>query len=223
LAAHTAGAYEVIVVDNGSLPAAEVALGSIPGLTLRRHETNLGFARGCNAGARSARGRYLLFLNNDTIPQPDWLPPMLAACDEDPRIGIVGSLLLYPQTREVQHAGLDVGPDGIPFHRHRFASAHALAVASGGIVHAVTGACLLTTADLFARLGGFDEGFVNGYEDVDFCLRAREAGRLTYYCSKSVLLHYESATPGRLEPAREAANLARLLRRWPKGTSAGAS
>jgi GT2 family glycosyltransferase len=220
LAENTEGRYEVIVVDNGSVPAARAALGSIPGLRLRRHEVNLGFARACNDGARLARGRHLLFLNNDTIPQPGWLPPMLAARDKDPRIGIVGSLLLYSETREVQHAGVDLDSRGVPFHRFRFGAATEPAVVRDGVVPAVTGACLLTTADLFARLGGFDEGFVNGYEDVDLCLRAGKAGRLTYYCSASVLLHHEAATPGRLEPAREAANLARLRRLWPRGSAA---
>ncbi len=219
LAAHTEGAYEVIVVDNGSMPPAEVALGSIPGLRLRRLDANLGFARACNEGARLARGRYVLFLNNDTIPQPGWLPPMLAVWDKEPRVGVVGSLLLYPETREVQHAGVEMAPDGVPRHRFRFDSASAPGVVSDGVVPAVTGACLLTTADLFARLGGFDEAFVNGYEDVDLCLRAREAGGLSYYCSASVLLHHEAATPGRLAPVRETANLARLLQRWPKDRS----
>jgi GT2 family glycosyltransferase len=78
----------------------------------------------------------------------------------------------------------------------------------------VTGACLVTRRDCFDRLEGFAEDFVNGFEDVDFCLRVGEAGGLCYYCADSVLLHHESATPGRLDPQRQADNLERLQQRW---------
>jgi GT2 family glycosyltransferase len=139
---------------------------------------------------------------------------MLAAGRRDPRVAVAGSLLLYPDTREVQHAGIDFTFDGIPYHRFRFCPFETQGVDVSGIVRAVTGACFLTQRDLFGRLGGFDEGFVNGYEDVDFCLRAAAAGGLSYYCSDSVLLHHESGTPGRIDRRREAANLDYLLRRW---------
>lgn len=216
LAAHTEGSYEVIVVDNGSAPEMVAVLRAIRGLRLKTNDANLGFARGCNDGAAMARGRSVLFLNNDTIPEPGWLPPLLAAGRRDPRVAIAGSLLLYPDTREVQHAGIDFNLDGIPFHRFRFCPFETHGVDVSGVVQAVTGACLLTPRDFFGRLGGFDEGFVNGYEDVDFCLRAAAAGGLSYYCSDSVLLHHESGTPGRLDRLREAANLDYLLRRWRK-------
>ncbi len=216
LAAHTEGSYEVIVVDNGSAPEMVAVLEAIRGLRLERHDSNLGFARACNDGAALARGRSVLFLNNDTIPEPGWLPPMLAAGRRDPRVAVAGSLLLYPDTREVQHAGIDFTRNGVPYHRFRFCPPETHGVDVSGIVQAVTGACLLTPRSLFGRLGGFDEGFLNGYEDVDFCLRAAAAGGLSYYCSDSVLLHHESGTPGRLDRLREAANLEYLLRRWPK-------
>ncbi|MCG6925697.1 MAG: bifunctional glycosyltransferase family 2 protein/class I SAM-dependent methyltransferase [Acidobacteria bacterium] len=214
LRSHTEGSYEVVVVDNGSSPRAEAVLGRIRNLRLHRHESNLGFARACNEGARRARGRHVLFLNNDTIPQPGWLPPLLAAFRKDPHIDVAGSLLLYPDTGEVQHAGVDIEPGMFPVNRYRFHSSGTPEVNRDAVVPAVTGACLLTSRDCFDRLGGFDEGFVNGFEDVDFCLRVGEAGGLCYYCADSVLLHHESATPGRLDPQRQADNLAQLHRRW---------
>ena len=77
---------------------------------------------------------------------------------------------------------------------------------------AVTGACLAVPRGLFARLGGFDEGFRNGGEDVDFCLRARAAGLGTWVALKSVVLHHVSATPGR--KASDEENSYRLFRKW---------
>ncbi|MFI5316753.1 MAG: glycosyltransferase family 2 protein [Myxococcota bacterium] len=213
LRAHTEGSFEVIVVDDGSSPKAETALGGIPGLRLRRFESNRGFACACNAGAALARGREIVFLNNDTLPEPGWLAPLVAACEKDARVGVAGSLLLYPVTREVQHAGIEFA-DGVPFHRFRYARADAPEVARSGVVPAVTGACLLTPREVFERLGGFDECYQNGYEDIDFCLRVRDAGGLVYYCAESVLLHHESATPGRIDPPREKRNLEYLLEQW---------
>jgi GT2 family glycosyltransferase len=214
LHAHTEGSYEVVIVDNGSSPGAETALGRIRNLRLHRHESNLGFARACNEGARRARGRHVLFLNNDTIPQPGWLPPLLAALRKDPRVEVAGSLLLYPDTGEVQHAGVDIDPGMLPFNRYRFSPSERPGVRCGAVMPAVTGACLVARRGCFDRLGGFDESFVNGFEDVDFCLRVGEAGGLCYYCPDSVLLHHESATPGRLDPQRQGNNLEQLHRRW---------
>lgn len=218
LRANTPPGYEVIVVDDGSSDGTCDALATVPGLRLIRLAGNVGFSLACNAGARPARAPLVLFLNNDTVPLSGWLEPMLAALERSPRVDVVGSRLLYPRVGLVQHAGIDLRADGLPYSRLRFEPSDAPEVNEDRILPAVTGACLLIRRRLFEKLGGFDEEFRNGYEDVDLCLRAREAGFLSFYCSASILLHYESVSEGRLDS--ESANVEIFLRRWGSRASA---
>jgi GT2 family glycosyltransferase/glycosyltransferase involved in cell wall biosynthesis len=213
LRSHTLGSYEVLVVDNGSSDPTPEALRRVSGVRLLELGSNLGFARACNAGGAAARSRRLLFLNNDAVPLAGWLAPMLAALDRDPLIAIVGSRLLYPYGRLVQHAGIDINAEGDPYHPLKFQPGDDPTVAVDRFVPAVTGACMLVRRDLFERLGGFDTKFENGYEDVDLCLRARDADHRVLYCGSSVLLHHEAASEGRLDPARGRSNLERFRRR----------
>lgn len=213
LSRHTPGAlYEVIVVDNASTDETQALLASVSGaLQVIRNERNLGFARACNQGARAARGEHLLFLNNDTAPLPGWLEAMLAELAPD--VGVVGSKLLYPQTELVQHAGMAmVVEDTLPVHlfRHMAPALGALDVARD--LEMVTGACMLIRRDLFERLGGFDEGYLNGFEDVDLCLRVREAGYRVRYTPQSVLYHCEGTSEGRFDYNQ--ANYERFRARW---------
>jgi len=207
-----AGLAEVVVVDNGSTDgtpaylAGEAAAGRI---TAVRAERNLGFARACNLGALKARGRLLVFLNNDTIPTPGWLEAMTRAAAR-PGVGVVGARLLYPDGT-VQHAGV-IFHRGAPVHAHRFVPADAPEAARPRDLDMVTGACMLVPRELFLRLGGFDETFLNGFEDVDLCLRVRSLGLRVVYEPGAVVYHLEGQTPGRY--GHERPNLAEFLRRW---------
>ena len=97
--------YEIILVDNSSTDGTPGYLQSLQGdVTVISNKTNLGFARACNQGARLARGRLLLFLNNDTVPHPGWLDALVQGIEED-EADIVGARLLYPNGR-IQHAGV---------------------------------------------------------------------------------------------------------------------
>jgi GT2 family glycosyltransferase len=105
----------------------------------------------------------------------------------------VGTRLLVPDGR-LQHCGVVICADGYPRHVYAgFPGDHAVALRSG---HAgiVTGACVLVRADAFTELGGFDQGYRNGYEDVDLCLRAQRAGHEIHYCHDAALTHLVSAT-----------------------------
>ncbi|MBI2963626.1 MAG: glycosyltransferase family 2 protein [Deltaproteobacteria bacterium] len=212
LRANTGAGYEVLVVDDGSSDGTAEALRAIRGLRVLEHGANRGFAAACNAGAAAARGRYLLFLNNDTVPQGGWLESMVAAAESDRTIGIVGAKLLFPETGEIQHAGVEFTAEGVPVHRLELAAADDPAVCRSRPVPAVTGACLLIRRIVFERCGGFDERFRNGYEDIDLCLRVREAGHEVLYCASSVLLHHACVSDGRW--THEAANRTLFLSRW---------
>lgn len=196
---------EVVLVDNqGDWPDADVRPGR-----------NLGFAQGCNAGAMHTDAAKLCFLNNDTIPHPGWLWPLSFHLD-DPGIGVVGAKLLYPNG-SIQHAGVRVDftkePGREAWNVDRGAPRSDVRWARD--VDAVTGACLATRRDVFEDLNGFDPGFENGYEDVDYCLRVRELGLRVVYEPASVVTHLESASgPERFRFV--AHNVARLRNRWAR-------
>jgi GT2 family glycosyltransferase/glycosyltransferase involved in cell wall biosynthesis/Tfp pilus assembly protein PilF len=206
------GTYEIIVVDNGSNDGTREFLRAQEKLGALRacfNEKNLGFARACNQGAQTARGEWLLFLNNDTLPTPGWLDALLAA-SQRPEVGVVGAKLLYPDGR-VQHAGIGF-LNGIPDHPHRFAAADATEVNQFRELDMVTAACLLVSRSVFLHLRGFDEVFQNGVEDIDLCLRVRATGQKVVYEPKAVLHHLEGQTSGRGDHVKE--NLRRFFARW---------
>ncbi len=205
--------FEVILVDNGSTDATATLLGSLGGdVQVIRNATNQGFATACNQGARAARGRHLVFLNNDTIPLPGWLGALLAELDQDPTVAVVGSKLLFADGT-IQHAGVVFCREiPLPYHAFYRAVATLPAVNRRRELQSVTAACMAVRRSVFAELGGFDEGYRNGFEDVDFCLRVRERGQRVVYQPRSALYHLESQSAGR--KAHDQANAKRLMDRW---------
>ena len=167
----TLGAYEVIVVDNGSTDGTGEYLSRCRGIRVLSRDDNMPFARVCNEAAQVARGTYLAFLNNDTLALPGWLSCMVASMKDDAGIAVVGAKLLYPQERRIQHAGLSLDDTGELLHHHRGAPFAAAEVSHAGPQLAVTGAALLVGREDFLTVGGFDERYRNGFEDVDLCLR----------------------------------------------------
>jgi GT2 family glycosyltransferase len=212
---------EVIVVDDCS--PVPIALTGIDDSRVRvvRTSENLRFSRACNYGAAQASGRYLLFLNNDTAPNPGWLTAMVATAEADPRIGVVGARLLY-RDGTVQHAGVAFSQrDGVPRHVYRgFPGDHPVVLRDRSF-QAVTAACILIRSEAFAAVDGFDGAYNNGYEDIDLCLRLRDAGYRTHYCGSAVVEHFESVSRrGEVENLNPAAdpNLTLFLSRWADKT-----
>ncbi len=207
--------YEVIVVDNGSTDETQNFLASFGGdFQTIRNSKNLGFAKACNQGARAASGKYLIFLNNDTIPQPGWLSALLEEVETHDDVSIVGSKLLYPNNT-IQHAGVVFSKNCLtPYHLFNGAPCDLQAANVRREFQAVTAACLLIRRQDFEAIGGFDEEFRNGFEDVDLCLKIRERGKKIIYQPKSVLYHLEHQTPGRKDPETERHNGNLLMSRW---------
>lgn len=212
-----AGEGEVIVVDNASSDGTPQMLAEFPWVTVIRNERNLGFAAANNQGARAARGRYLVLLNNDTEAKPGWLAKMLEVARQD-GVGAVGARLLYP-SGALQHAGVFFAP--LALGKAGFYAAHDLAGAPGTHPYAsvrrefqaVTAACLVTPRELYLDLGGLDEGYWNGYEDVDYCLKVGERGLRVVCAGDAVLTHFESQSG--IERFRQVSwNVARLADRW---------
>ena len=187
---------EVIVVDDGSLDGTQELLRrEFPLVRVVAHESALGFATSCNDGAAEAQGEYLLFLNNDIAGRSGWLAALVSYAESNPGAGAIGSKLLY-SNQTIQHAGIVICRDLLPRHAYRgFQSGHR-AVCRSRRLQAVTAACMLVRHKTFNGVGGFDSGFTNGFEDVDFCLRLKAAGHEVHYCAESVLVHFEAATRG---------------------------
>ena len=210
--------YEVVLVDNASSDATPELCAELEGdVVIIRNEENLGFSRACNQGAAAASGRHLLFLNNDTEALAGWFDPLVRVLDHEPDVGAVGCKLLYPDGT-IQHAGVafgevEGGPALVGFHRWHQSPADTPGANRRCDMQAVTAACVLIRREAFDAAGGFDEGYWNGYEDVDLCLRLRDMGWRIVYEPRAQLIHYESQSgPERFSRIDE--NTARLIERW---------
>jgi len=166
---------QVVVVDNGSRDGTADLLASVDWIDVVTHETNKGFAAGCNAGAGKARNPIVIFLNNDTIPTPGWIDGLVAPF-ADAGVGATG-----PMSNFVSGPQLWDDPDYRPRTTPEIA-AHAAdlrrrAAGRTSEVPRLVGFCLAVRAEVFDELGGFDETFgLGGCEDDDLCNRLRFAG-----------------------------------------------
>lgn len=202
---------ELVLVDNASTDGTSGLLDEMEGSArVVRNPVNLGFATACNQGASIARSPNLVFLNTDTEVHEGWLEPLLEAIG-DRGVGLAGSRLLYPNGR-VQHAGMALMPGCIPWHIHRgLPGDHPVATQTRDLA-IVTAACVAVRRDLFLDEDGFDEGYRNGFEDADLCLRLARRGLVARYCGDSVVTHHESMSPGRLDG--DGHNMVRFRTRW---------
>jgi GT2 family glycosyltransferase/glycosyltransferase involved in cell wall biosynthesis len=209
-------AYEVIIVDNASSDGtpdwfANVTTFPRP-LRYVRNVHNQGFAKANNTGGRLSESQYLLFLNNDTLVQPGWLTEMLRARRSDRSIGVVGIKQLFPYTNTIYHTGIVFAPGGIPTHLYPHLDASLPHVNKEREYQAVNGACLLIDRSLFEECGGFDEAYVNGYEDVDLCMAVGQRGRKVVCCTRSYIYHYGQISEGRT--ADDDRNAALFAKKW---------
>lgn len=221
---------EILVVDNQSRdPAALSYLASLPqrrdhGWHIRvlRYDRAFNFADMNNRAAREAQGELLCLLNNDTeVIAADWLAEMVGRLLQ-PGVGAVGAKLFYPDGR-VQHAGDVVGRGGCANHLHsripRDDPGYCNRAAVAQELSAVTAACLLTPKSVYLQLGGLDARFLRvTFNDVDYCLRLRQAGLKVVWTPYASLYHHESVSRGkargwrkRLRAKYEAAV---MRRRW---------
>ena len=174
-----------------------------------------------NMGVDESKGKYLLFLNNDTeIVNPDCISEMLSQCQR-PEVGAVGARLYY-EDGTIQHAGVIIGMGGVAGHafvgfEHDDLGYFARIVLTQDY-SAVTAACMMVKRDVFEEVGRFDEKYAVAFNDVDLCLKIREAGYLIVYDPYAELNHYESKSRGYEDTeekvARFNSEVDRFQKRW---------
>ncbi len=190
--------YEIIFVDNGSTDDTRNYLGKIKAGNVRAvfNEENLGYVGGCNSGAAVAQGDYLLFLNNDTEVQPNWLLNMVRLAESREDAGIVGAKLVYPDGK-LQEAGGIIFSDGNGWNYGRGLNPADPRFNFVRKVDYVSGAALMIKRSLWDKIGGFDLRYSPAYyEDTDLCFSVRREGYQVYYQPASVVIHYEGQTAG---------------------------
>lgn len=230
--------YELIVVEQASVDNSMYILEQyrdrLP-LRIFRNDRNETFSVASNQGASLAVGDYLLFLNNDMEVTDGWMDAMLNIAQQE-NSGAVGARLVYP---ELSAEGVNIGKSwciqhkGIAFCNQTFEGSEYLLPYNKGNgecpmlqgktaskVIAVTGACLMVKKAIFLEVGGFDENYIYGYEDVDLCLKLYRHGYDNYYVPNALLFHYEFGTQ-QLDPqqeiaSRRARNRRYFIRRWQR-------
>lgn len=222
LAAQTdAPRFETLLVDNGSSDGSmSLVVTRFPSVRVVDNGRNLGFAGGNNAGARAARGDTLVFLNNDTIPAPDWLARLHAASLEAPDRALVTSRIVFLDRPNVVDSAGDgyLRAGGAFKHGH---GAYTDGCTTSREVFGACGAAFLIRRDIFDRLKGFDEDFFMVYEDVDLSYRARLAGCQCWYAADAVVRHAGSGTLGVMSATAVFYGQRNLEWTWFKNTPTG--
>ena len=210
--------FETIVVDNASTDgSAELLAARFSSLTLVQIDTNVGFAAGNAIGATRAAGSALVFLNNDTIPAPDWLARLHASIANRPSYALATSRIVFmDQPDMLDSAGDGYLRAGGAFKRGHGARAHDYSASQE--VFGACGAAFLIRRSVYESLGGFDERFFMVYEDVDLSYRARLLGHRCWYAADAVVRHAGSATLGVASPAAVFYGQRNLEWTWLKNT-----
>lgn len=210
--------YEIIVVENNSESQeifsyyeelleqpydknADCQSSENGKITVVTYKGSFNYSAINNLGVSRAAGEYILLLNNDTeVISVNWMEELLMYAQRKD-VGAVGAKLYYPD-RTIQHAGvvIGLGAHRTAGHTHYRQSRENLGymgrLCYAQDVSAVTGACLLVKKSCYEQVGGLDEGFAVSLNDVDFCLKLREAGYLNVFTPFAELYHYESASRG---------------------------
>lgn len=202
--------YEIIVVDNASDDDSLNFLNSLDlPITIIENTENVSFSKGNNDAAKIANGEYLLLLNNDIEPTYGWLNEMVGCILNNENVGSVGAKLIFPyyddmksqeKSYSIQHAGVKFREEMTPYvygpyHENMFSTL----IFSDDVNHqkeviSNTAACLLVPKNVYMELGGFDENYFYGYEDIDFAFKLYQNNYKSIFNPFALLFHHESAT-----------------------------
>lgn len=191
--------YEVIIVDDGSTDGTREFLKTLTVAPYRTllNEDKGNFAINNNRAAAIARGDLLCLLNNDTELPSGWLQPMLNALDQFPDAGCIGNLQKIPTTDRYDHFGVVFPPWLTPIHYGQHLKQRPVLDGAYSRWAAVTAACVLIKKEVFLSVGGFNESYVNGCEDIDLCIRLHQKGHWHYVAHESEISHHKGSSPSR--------------------------
>ncbi|HTA39546.1 MAG TPA: glycosyltransferase [Candidatus Acidoferrales bacterium] len=187
---------QFVVVDDGSTDGTANLVTRMNGIDYIRNGKNAGFVASCNRGSALSRGKYICFLNNDTVVRDGWLDHLVTTAEGDETIGIVGAKLVYPDGL-LQEAGGIIWRDATGWNVGRNESPDDPRYNFLRDADYVSGAALLVRKDLFERVGGFSTLFAPAYyEDADLCFTVRSLGYRVVYQPKAVVMHDEGRSAG---------------------------
>jgi GT2 family glycosyltransferase len=206
--------YEIILCDDFSTDDTRQWLKQMddPHVVIQLNDQNRGYGYTSNMGARLAKGDFLALLNNDLILRPGWLEPMLEVyLSSNLSIGVLGNIQYRLDTGDLDHAGMDINLSG------QFEHVRDLSVYEASLVQVfgVTGACMLLRRSDFEQVGGFDEKFINGCEDLDLSFKLAELGKPTYLCIESSVHHHVGLSRDVTAPQNQK-NSQYLYEKWDK-------
>lgn len=203
--------YEIIMIDDCSTDGTGAWLETLnlDRLRLIKNGINIGYARSNNFAAASAKGQVIAFLNNDLVLTDGWLTPMLEKLLSSQQVGIVGNVQFRVADQKIDHAGIILNPLAQFFHSHQIPED----TTSASQVLAVTGACFLIRKSDFDDVGGFDEGYLNGCEDVDLCFKMQKRHKQIHISYQSRIFHHVSLTRSVTSQQNEI-NSRLLFQRW---------
>lgn len=202
--------HEIIFVDDASSDGTSIWLKSLTDsrVTYLTNDFNRGYAASNNAGVQVAKGDVLALLNNDLLLTPGWFEPMLAGLlSPTLNAGLVGNVQYRVADGAVDHAGFALSPFG-QLH-------HVRTIDQAPLVNsfAVTGACMLLRKADFVAVGGFDEAYINGCEDIDLCFKLQAANKRVYLASESRIYHHVSLSR-KTNTLQDLQNSRLLFSRW---------
>ena len=185
-----------------------------------KYDGDFNYSKINNYGVSFTKGEYILLMNNDVeLISPDSLKEMMGYCQRED-VGVVGARLLY-EDNTIQHAGVVIGINGIADHVFKSEEEHTTYFSRALIAQdysAVTAAVMLVKKSIFESVNGLDEKFAVAFNDIDFCLRVRETGKLVVYNPYACFHHYESKSRGaedtKKKQVRFAKEIALFLERY---------
>lgn len=188
--------YEIVIANDCSTDLTTDIEKIVKNITVVTNEENLRFLKNCNNATKFAKGKYILFLNNDTQVQANWLQPLLELIEREEKIGMVGSKLVYPDGR-LQEAGGIFWRDASAWNYGHLADPNEPEYNYVKEVDYISGAAIMIKHSLWKEIGGFDERFAPAYfEDSDLAFEVRKHGYKVMYQPLSVVVHFEGISNG---------------------------
>lgn len=188
--------YEIIIADDCSTDQVSELEKIVSGITVIHNEKNLRFLLNCNHASEYTKGEYILFLNNDTQVQPNWLYPLVEIMERDREAGMVGAKLVYPDG-SLQEAGGILWKDGSAWNYGHLKNPEDPEYSYVKEVDYISGAAIMIRTSLWKEIGGFDTEFAPAYyEDTDLAFEVRKRGYKVFLQPASIVMHFEGASNG---------------------------